>query len=73
MGAGRMTVERARKRAYAADEKADAAGLLLAEALVTGVGDIQQLMVEFRRARADAHYAWCAYSEQLDEARSVSA
>lgn len=66
-------VERAREVAYAADEKADCAGLLLAEAILTGMGDIPQLLLEFRQSRAAAHYAWCVYSEALDQARAVPA
>ena len=60
----------ARERAYAADEKADCAGLLLAEALLTGVGDVGLLMHEFRLARAAAHYSWCVYSETLEVERA---
>lgn len=66
-------VERTREVAYAADEKADCAGLLLAEAILTGVGDVAQLLLEFRRARASAHLAWCVYSEALDVQRAVPA
>jgi hypothetical protein len=61
-------VARAQARAYAADEVADAAGLLLAESLVTGIGHLDQLLRDFRTARAAATYAWCVYSDALDQA-----
>lgn len=61
-------VDRARERAFLADETADAAGLLFAECIVTGIGDPRQLLHAFRSARADANYAWCVYSDALDQA-----
>lgn len=66
-------VDRTRERAYLADDKADSAGLLLAEALLSGVGDVGQLLRDFAKARQAAHDAWCAYSDALDAARSVPA
>lgn len=59
-------VDLSREMAYAADENADAAGLMLADAVAFGRGDVLPLAREYTRARAEANYAWCVYSERLE-------
>lgn len=66
----RGQVKAAEAAAHVADESADAAGLLLADAVVALVPDpeeIRRLSRLYLVARAEARYRWSAHSDCLDQ------
>lgn len=66
-------VRAAEARAHAADEVADCAGLLLADAVLDGGADIELLRRNYRTAKADATWCWAVYADALAQLAAVPA
>lgn len=69
----RADVKGAEARAHAADEVADCAGLLLADAVLDGSADVQLLARKYRHAKAEATWCWAVYSDALAQRTAVPA
>lgn len=71
--ANRADVKGAEARAHAADEVADCAGLMLADAVLDGSSDVGLLGRKYRHAKAEATWCWAVYADALAQLTAVSA
>lgn len=68
----RAAVKAAEAAAHAADEVADCAGLLVADALLDGSCEVELLARNYRQAKAEATWRWAVYVDAVAQ-RTVSA